>query len=285
MNTLSSWSDILRKDRSLIFAILNCTPDSFSDGGKYQSASDIESRIKYLFKSGADIIDFGSESTRPGASTVSYDEQMARLKPVLDHIDRKSITDKLFSIDTRNSAIAKECNDHGVNIVNDVSGGSFDPEMYATIASNDSLYILMHMRGVPSTMNEFCDYKDVVDEVCTELSNRVTSALDAGVKESSIMLDPGIGFAKTASNSLKLIKNVDTIKTRLGFPVMVGLSRKSFISKTYPDIPNCDNQDYVEWVTHYLGSVLSEQGIDALRVHEPLLAINAIKFHRNYTDI
>lgn len=278
MREVTSWQNILRKDRPLMFGILNCTPDSFSDGGEYFDEQSIVKKVDDLISQGSDVIDFGAESTRPGANEISASKQLLRLKPVLENISKQV----LYSVDTRNAQVAKECLASGVQIVNDVSGGNFDEAMLSVISENNALFVLMHMRGIPRDMNERRTYTNVVDDVCAELSLSIQSAVDNGVSESSIMVDPGIGFAKTWQDSLTLVKKAALIKDRLGFPIMVGLSRKSFLANLYDGDPKMVKMEQKEWATHYLSSYLFDQGIDALRVHNPLQSIASIEFLQNF---
>lgn len=273
-----SWQKILKKDRPLFFGILNCTPDSFSDGGKYIDEVSIKEKIDDLIFQGSDVIDFGAESTRPGAKQISSEEQLQRVASVLKNIDDRV----LFSVDTRDAKVAQNSLDAGVRIINDVSGGNFDEQMLEVISDKNALCVLMHMRGIPENMTEHASYKNVVDEVCDELALIARNAIDCGVPESLIMLDPGIGFAKSAQDSLILLRNIEKIKKRLDMPILVGHSRKSFISVLFDSSPEKVKMEQKEWATHYLSSYLYEQGIDALRVHNPLQSIQSIKFVQNF---
>lgn len=278
MSDRLTWQSILRKDRPLMFGILNCTPDSFSDGGQFTDEKTIVEKINDLVLQGSDVIDFGAESTRPGAKEISSDEQLLRIRPVLENLN----SNVLFSVDTRSADVAEKCVSSGIQIVNDVSGGRFDEGMLNVISETDSLCVLMHMRGNPETMNNKTTYNNIVDDVCFELSEIVQHAIDFGISENSIMLDPGIGFAKTPEDSLGLVKNAHVIKERLGFPLLVGLSRKSFLAYLFDEDPKKVKMEQKEWATHYLSSYLFDQGIDALRIHNPLQSIEAMKFLNNF---
>ena len=280
-----TWQKLLLKDRPLIFGVLNCTPDSFSDGGQYLKEKAIFEKLELLVSNGADVIDIGAESTRPGAKEISYEDQMKRLRPAFKYLENISTSyNGNFSIDTRNSNVAKECLSSGINIINDVSGGNHDEKMFEVISNSKSLCVLMHMRGNPKIMQTLTKYENIVDDVCEELNVTIDYAIKAGIHESKIMVDPGIGFAKTPQDCINIIKNIDVIKNRLGFSVLVGLCRKSFISKYIISIRNMDESDMVEWATHYMSIYLYEHGVDALRVHEPGFTINAIRFAKNFSD-
>jgi dihydropteroate synthase len=205
--------------------VLNLTPDSFSDGGRYGSVDDAVARASEMVDEGADIIDVGGESTRPGAEEIPADEEIDRTAAVIERIATLGVS---ISIDTRKAIVAKAALDAGARLVNDVSAGTHDPAMLPLVADRRVPIVLMHMRGTPETMDSEARYADVVTEVRRELSARVTAAKHAGVDESAILIDPGLGFAKTAEQSLELVRRIDELGS-LGCPIVVGPSRKRFV--------------------------------------------------------
>jgi dihydropteroate synthase len=203
--------------------VLNVTPDSFSDGGRFVSFEDAVERARQMAGEGADVIDVGGESTRPGAEEVAVDDEIARTVPVIEEIASLGVP---ISIDTRKAGVAKAALDAGASIVNDVSAGVHDAAMLPLIADRGVPVVLMHMRGTPKTMDSLTSYDDVVTTVRSDLRERVAAAIRAGVEVSRIWLDPGFGFAKTAAQSLELLRRIDELK---GFPLVVGPSRKRFL--------------------------------------------------------
>jgi dihydropteroate synthase len=226
----ASWSlrgAALSLDRPRVMGILNVTPDSFSDGGRFRGAEPALARAREMVEQGADIVDVGGESTRPGAPDVSPDEEIARVLPVIGAV--RMGLDVPVSVDTRRAEVAQRALDAGASVVNDVSGLS-DPGMARVVAEAGAGLVLMHMRGTPATMQSLAVYADVAVEVAAELYQRLARALDAGVPAERIVLDPGVGFAKTAEQSLELVARLDVIAA-LGRPILLGPSRKSFIGK------------------------------------------------------
>ncbi len=215
-------------ERPALMGILNITPDSFSDGGRFQDRDAALRRIEELRSEGADIIDIGGESTRPGARPVSTQEELERVLPIVEAARRGS--DVAISIDTTKTEVARAALEAGAEIVNDISGLQFDPEIGDLAAQHGAGLVLMHMRGEPRTMQEEIHYDDLLGEVQEELAAAVRRALDAGCARDQLVVDPGIGFGKTAEQSLTLLAHVDRF-AELGLPVMVGPSRKSFIGK------------------------------------------------------
>lgn len=207
--------------------ILNVTPDSFSDGGLHGDAGAAIEAGLAMAADGADIIDVGGESTRPGAHPVPLDLEQARVVPVIRALADAGL---VVSVDTRNAATMAAALDAGARIVNDVSGLTHDPSARPLVAHRGCSAVLMHMRGTPDTMNSLARYDDVVREVARELSARVVLALAAGIARDAIAIDPGIGFAKTAEQNITLLRGLDAF-TAMGFPVLVGVSRKSFIGR------------------------------------------------------
>jgi dihydropteroate synthase len=207
--------------------ILNVTPDSFSDGGRYVDRDHAVAHGVAMRDSGADLVDVGGESTRPGAGRVEADVEAARVLPVIRDLVAEGVR---VSIDTTRAAVAERAVEAGATIVNDVSGGLADPRMAATVAHARVPWILMHWRGPSARMNELAAYDDVVGEVRAELVARADAAVLAGVDPSRLVLDPGLGFAKTAAHNWALLQRLDVL-VALGFPVLVGTSRKRFLGE------------------------------------------------------
>jgi dihydropteroate synthase len=217
----------LELDRTRIMGIVNVTPDSFSDGGHYSRKETAVAHARELVAAGADILDVGGESTRPGAQEVPVEEELARVIPVVEALGDLGVP---ISVDTRKAAVMRAAADAGAHLINDVSALGHDPEALATAAELGLPVCLMHMRGTPETMQERVDYADVVAEVRDFLAERATACEAAGIAPDRIVLDPGIGFAKTVDQNLALLRDLPVL-TALGYPVLVGGSRKSIIGK------------------------------------------------------
>jgi len=244
--------------RLKIAGILNVTPDSFSDGGRFKSIDEAADSALAMYRSGVDIIDIGGESTRPGAEPVPLQEELKRTIPVIETILREDPL-PVISIDTYKGLVAEAAITAGANIVNDISGGTFDPYIWEVVARYQPQYIIMHTTGRPVEMQQKTEYSDVVEEVLGWLLERAEAAERAGIK--NIILDPGIGFGKTPRQNVELLAGIKKF-TDYGYPVMVGLSRKSFMGKLFGyetserDIPG----SYYEFYT-------ALQGVDIIRTH------------------
>ncbi len=248
-------------DRTYLMGILNVTPDSFSDGGEFNSLEAARDRARVLVESGADILDIGGQSTRPGAETVSLAEELARTIPIIEAL--RAELDVPLSIDTNRAAVAAAAIAAGADLVNDVSGGQADPEMFATVARLGVPYVLMHMRGTPQTMQQQTEYQDLLGEIGDFFRQQMARAAAAGVPRSRLILDPGLGFAKTDAQNLALIRNTARFR-ELGAPVLVGPSRKSFLGRLL-DRP--DPKDRL-WGTAAACCGAIAAGADILRVHD-----------------
>lgn len=213
--------------RCQVMGIINVTPDSFSDGGRFLDVDAAVRRGLELMRDGADLLDVGGESTRPGAQRVSATEEIARVIPVIEALAREGLP---VSVDTMRASVAQRAVEAGAVIVNDVSGGLADPRMLPFLAEAEVTCILMHWRAHSMRMDDFCFYDSVVGDVCAELRGRVDSALAAGVRPERIVLDPGLGFAKNAAQSWELLAALPALRD-LGFPVLVGASRKRFLAE------------------------------------------------------
>jgi dihydropteroate synthase len=237
----------------MVMGVLNVTPDSFSDGGRFTSAGAAAERARAMIAEGADLIDVGGESTRPGAEPVDVDEELRRTIPVIEAIASSGVP---ISIDTRKATVAKAALDAGAAIVNDVSGGTYDDAMLPLVADRGIPIVLMHMRGTPQTMDSLSTYTDVVADVVRELGERVRTAREAGA--SSIWVDPGLGFAKTSEGSIALVRGIEAFRT-LGCPIVVGPSRKRFIGGELADrLPG--TLAVVAWCAMH--------AVDVVRVHD-----------------
>jgi dihydropteroate synthase len=245
--------------------ILNVTPDSFADGGLHFALEDAIAHGLQMAEDGADIIDVGGESTRPGADRVSEEEEQARVIPVIKALTAHNIK---VSIDTMRASTAARAVAAGAEIVNDVSGGAADPEMFKTVAALDCPYILMHWRGHSKDMNTKAIYSDVVKEVISELEVQLNKAIAAGVKRSQIIIDPGIGFAKDEEHNWELINRIPEL-VDMGFPILIGHSRKRFLGGANPG----DREE----ATVSLTKSLVDKGIWGVRVHGVRANVEAIR--------
>jgi dihydropteroate synthase len=249
--------------------VLNVTPDSFSDGGKYFNPDAAVARALQMAREGAQIIDIGGESTRPGALEVAAEIESTRVLPVIREL--KGRFDRPISIDTRKAMVAEQALDAGAVIVNDISAMTFDPGMAAVVARHRASVVLMHMRGTPATMQRMARYRDVVGEVCAYLARRARAAQAAGIAKSRIILDPGIGFAKKSSHNLKLLAGLSRL-CRLGYPVLAGVSRKNFIRQVAGD-----EQEQLIFGTAAAVSLAIAAGAAIVRVHDPGPIAAAVK--------
>ena len=225
---LRTRSGPLALDRVALVGVLNATPDSFSDGGRHLDPARAAEAAAAMVAEGAAMLDLGAESTRPGATPVPEDEELARLLPVLAAV-RAAVRVPL-SVDTTKAVVARRALDAGADVVNDVSAGRLDPGMLPLCAAAGVPVILMHMQGTPATMQETPQYTDVVAEVTAFLGARARAAEAAGVAPDAILVDPGIGFGKTVAHNCALVRRLDVVAA-LGYPVLVGVSRKGFIGQ------------------------------------------------------
>ncbi len=243
-----------------LMGILNVTPDSFSDGGLYNTHQKAINRVDEMIAQGADIIDIGGESTRPGAEPVSEKEESARVIPVIKEIVRKFNIP--ISIDTRKAEVTKKALDAGAHIVNNVEGLKNNEILGKIVARYDVPIILMHMRGNPKTMQKDIKYRSVVSDIIEELKNSITLARDAGIREDNILVDPGIGFGKTTDDNLKIINRINDFKI-LKKSIVLGPSRKAFIG----NVLNLDVSERLEG-TLAVVAYASLKGVNIIRVHD-----------------
>jgi dihydropteroate synthase len=250
--------------RTYIMGVLNVTPDSFSDGGQFQTVAAAVDRSIQMVRSSVDIIDIGGESTKPGAMAVDERTELERVIPVIRAIRQHPDTQNIpISIDTTKASVAKAAIEAGADIVNDVSGGRFDDRMFETVARLGVPYAMMHMRGTPATMQQMTDYADIIGEILAYFETQIDRAVKCGIDRSKIIIDPGIGFAKTYHQSIELVRHLDKFRV-LDLPLLVGVSRKSFIGKIL-DQPDPERR---LWGTAAACCAAIAGGADILRVHD-----------------
>jgi dihydropteroate synthase len=274
-NTAFSTNKILNIDGRLvdlstpkIMGILNVTPDSFFDGGRYQSEKEILVKVENMAEHQAIFIDVGGYSSRPGAQDISPKEELERIIPVIRRI-KQEFPQLVISVDTFRSAVVMAAVAEGASMINDISGGGLDPEMYSTIAELNIPYVLMHMKGTPQTMTKEATYDNVLKEVIDYFHARVHQLQCLGVKD--IVIDPGFGFAKTREHNFQLLKDLNLFGI-LGKPILVGLSRKSMVWKTL----GIDPEDALNGTT-VLNTIALLNGANILRVHDVKEAAQIIK--------
>jgi dihydropteroate synthase len=250
------------------------TPDSFSDGGRFRGPEEAVAHGLAMLAEGADLLDIGGESTRPGATRPLVGEELARVIPVITALSSQGA---LVSVDTMRAEVAEAALAAGATVVNDVSGGLADPAILRVVAEHDAAYVAMHWRGHADTMQQRASYADVVGEVCAELRRRVDDAVAAGVATDRIAVDPGLGFAKTAEHNWELLRRLPDLDV-LGLPVLLGSSRKSFLGALLADEqgrprPVLDREDANVALTTLAGLL----GVGAVRVHEARASVDALK--------
>ena len=258
-----------KRSHTKIMGVLNITPDSFSDGGLYLRPEDAIKRIEEMIGEGAEIIDIGGESSRPGAEPIGEEEELKRVIPVIDAIKKKKVR---FSIDTYRSKVAQEALKRGAEFVNDISGMRFDKNMVKVVSDYNARVIIMHMKGTPKNMQRNPVYEDVIDEIMNFFAERIVFCEKNGLKRENIILDPGIGFGKRLEDNLKILKNLIEFRS-FGTPVMIGASRKSFIK-------GITGAPVDERLAGSLAAVSEAflQGIDYVRVHD-------VKETKQYLDV
>jgi dihydropteroate synthase len=244
--------------------VLNLTPDSFSDGGRFNDPTIATNHALQMIQDGADIIDIGGESTRPGSERISVQEELDRVLPVISALAGSGAA---ISIDTMRVEVARAAVDAGACMVNDVSGGKSDPEMLGFVATLNTPYILMHWRGPSNIMNTLTDYNDVVADVAREISNQVDVAVAAGIARERIAIDPGIGFAKTVDQNWPILKHWAVLEG-LGLPILMGASRKKFLGELLAKDGIARDSDERESATTAISTLMAVRGIWAVRVHE-----------------
>lgn len=257
-----------KKDRTKIVGILNVTSNSFSDGGMYNTLESACEHLEQLIQDGADIVDIGAESTKPGAESVDDKEQLDKIIPILEYINKNNISVPI-SIDTRSSKVAEECLKSGARIINDVSGLKYDDKMAEVVAKYAATLVLQHSKGREVNMSDSLEYDNLIDDVYKDLYTQVQLAKNSGIK--NIIIDPGIGFDKKLEDNFKIINRIDDFYS-MGLPVMVGVSRKSLLN--LQNSPNEEKDIY----TLAINSILIAHRLDYIRVHN-------VKLHRKLLDI
>jgi dihydropteroate synthase len=258
--------------RTLVFGVLNVTPDSFSDGGQHASKQAAIQHGLSLAADGADIVDVGGESTRPGADRVTTDEELTRVIPVVQGLVEAGV---VVSVDTMRAAVATQAIAAGAQLINDVSGGQADGSMLAAIADANVPFVMMHWRGHSDRMAQLTQYLDVTSDVCAELQAQLESAVSAGVASQRIVLDPGIGFAKTPDQNWPLLAQIAKLQ-ELGHPILVGASRKRFIGELLADENGPRAVDLRESATTAITTIMAQHQVWAVRVHDVSAARDAI---------
>ena len=248
------------KDFPLILGILNLTPDSFSDGGKYNTEYKALKKVEEFINEDVDIIDIGAESSRPGSKRISLSEERRRLFPIISKIKKKF--NIIISLDTMKSEIAQEGFDKGIEVINDVSGFMYDDKMPNVIGKNDGAVILNHTSALPETMQKNTKYKNIFNDIKIFFTNRIKKCIENNISNKSIILDPGIGFGKNTQQNIDLIKNVKKFKN-FDLPLMYGVSNKKFLG----DILGIDNPEKRANASVITGLILLINGVNLLRVH------------------
>lgn len=260
---------LIEYKKPVVMGILNVTPDSFYDGGRHSDPEGMLAHARWLLDEGADIIDVGAVSTRPGALLLPPDEEARRLSEAV-RLLRTELPDAVISVDTCYALPARAAIEAGADIVNDIGGGRLDKEMYHTISDLQVPYILMHSRGVPSDMQQQTGYEDIVDDLAKFFSARTNELYTLGIKD--LWLDPGFGFAKTVAENHELLERLDELTSLFREPILVGLSRKSMIYKPLGITP-----DEALSGTIALDAIALDRGARILRVHDPRPALETIK--------
>jgi dihydropteroate synthase len=253
-------------NRTYVMGVLNVTPDSFSDGGQFNTLSGAIAQAMTLVAAGVDILDIGGQSTRPGAAPISIEEEQQRVVPVIEAIrasDDALLSQAAISVDTTNAAVARAAVRAGADLVNDISGGTFDSAMFSTVAALGVPIILMHIRGTPATMQQHTDYTDLLGEIYDFLARQIETAQAAGLGHHQIAIDPGIGFAKTYPQNLEILRQLPVFR-QLHCPMLIGPSRKSFLGWL---LNQPDPKERV-WGTAAACCAAISGGADIIRVHD-----------------
>ena len=266
--------------KTLVMGILNVTPDSFFDGGKYYDIEDALNRARKMIDDGADIIDIGGESTRPNSTYVSAEQEARRIVPVIKELSKEIQIP--ISIDTYKSEVADKAIKAGAQIINDVSGLQADKEMVRVAAANNTPIIIMHIRGRPHDFPKDPVYVELIPEIISFLERRIEYSVKSGIADDKIIIDPGIGFGKGARHNLEIIKHLNEFK-RLNLPIMIGTSHKSFISMA---LELSGSSDTKENNSHLIGTLVSlliavSKGANIVRVHDVKDAVQVIKMYRS----
>lgn len=266
--TINCKGELVDLTRPKVMGILNLTPDSFFDGGKYKDETSILQQVEYMLNHGATFIDMGAYSSRPGAEHVPEDEELLRMLPVIDLILTK-FPDTLISVDTFRSKVAAESIEHGAALINDISAGNLDAAMFDTVANYQVPYIMMHMKGTPQSMQKQATYSDVIKDLRSYFSEKIRETTSKKIND--IIIDPGFGFAKTTEQNYTLLNHLDLFQT-FGLPILIGLSRKSMIYKVLESSP----QEALNGTTA-LHTIALLKGANIIRAHDVKEAMECVK--------
>lgn len=262
--------NLLDLNKPKIMGILNVTPDSFFDGGLYNTEKKVDIQVTKMIEDGMDILDVGGYSSRPGAKEISINEEIDRVIPVVKFI-RKTYPELILSVDTFRSEVARDCLDLGIDIINDISAGCIDKNILDVVAEYNCPYIMMHMKGTPQTMQINPEYENLIKELLIYFAKRIYLAREKGIID--IIVDPGFGFGKTLDHNYTIMKKIENFKL-LDLPILVGISRKSFITKQL----DIDKKDSLNGTTA-LNMYFLEKNINILRVHDVKEAKECIMLH------
>jgi len=266
--TINCKGELVNLTRPKVMGILNLTPDSFFDGGKYKDETSILQQVEYMLNHGATFIDMGAYSSRPGAEHVPENEELQRMLPVIDLILTK-FPDTLISVDTFRSKVAAESIAHGAALINDISAGNLDTAMFDTVADYQVPYIMMHMKGTPQSMQKQATYSDVIKDLRSYFSEKIQETTSKKIND--IIIDPGFGFAKTTEQNYTLLNHLDLFQT-FGLPILIGLSRKSMIYKVLESSP----QEALNGTTA-LHTIALLKGANIIRAHDVKEAMECVK--------
>jgi len=272
LKTINCNGTLIDLSKPKVMGIINLTPDSFYDGGNLRSDKDLLLKVERMLQEGATFLDIGGYSSRPGADFVSEETELKRVLPSIQLI-LKEFPNSILSVDTFRSSIAHECVNAGASLINDISGGSLDQQMFKTIAKLNIPYIMMHMRGSPENMMENTQYDHLTNEIIYYFSEKIAKANEAGIND--IIIDPGFGFSKTREQSFELLNELELLN-HLEQPLLVGLSRKSFIYKTLKSSP----EEALNGTT-ILNSIALFKGANILRVHDVKEAVECVNLLQN----
>ena len=271
--TINCKGTLIDLTRPRVMGILNCTPDSFFDGGKYKSEKELLTQTERMLNEGADFVDIGAYSSKPNADFVTEEEEIKRIAPVVELVI-KHFPEAIISVDTFRAAVAKAAVEAGAAIVNDISAGNLDENMLPTVGALKVPYIMMHMRGTPQTMVKLTDYEDIVKEMLFYFSQKIAEAHSHGIDD--IIIDPGFGFAKTLEQNYEVLNKMELFKMT-DMPILAGMSRKSMIYKLLGITP----QESLNGTT-VLNTIALTKGANILRVHDVKEAVECIKIMMNF---
>lgn len=274
--TLNCWGTVVDLSTPVVMGIVNLTPDSFFDGGTLSSDKDLLDRVAFQLKNGAKIVDIGGQSTRLGAEIIQADDEWERIRKAIAII-LKEFPETVLSIDTFYSSVAKKAADLGAGIINDISGGSMDPEMFSTMAQLKLPYVLMHIPGTPQTMHQIPEYRNIINEVSDYFDKKISVLKSHGVEQ--IILDPGFGFGKTVDQNYLLLKNLSAFH-HFHLPILAGLSRKSMINKVLQI-----RADKALNGTTVLNTIALLNNASILRVHDVIEAREVITLVEQYRNV